>query len=166
MFWTPRLPYLFRYGKQEFTYPLEDEILMGQVEDVAILKDDGHLFVLLQGLNVLQGKLVFVSHAVFIKETFTPSVRIYRAFSSIMLYLICLYIGSATNLHYSFNSSIATTTGRAPTAIDNTPIASVKNPKSISYIYLWILLVVAMLRPFLLLCRSSLDTCLGVGGLI
>ena len=69
MFWTPRLLYLFRYGKQEFSYPLEDEILMGQVEDVAILKGDGHLFVLLQGLNVLQGKLVFVSHAVFIKET-------------------------------------------------------------------------------------------------
>ena len=69
MFWTPRLLYLFRYGKQEFPYPLEDEILMGQVEDVAILKGDGHLFVLLQGLNVLQWEFVFVSHAVFIKET-------------------------------------------------------------------------------------------------
>ena len=74
-----------------------------------------------------------------------------------MLYLICLYIGSATNfaLYYSFNSSIATTTGTALPAIDSTPIASAKNPKSISYIYLWILLVVTILRPFLLLCRRG-----------
>ena len=97
MFWTPRLLYLFRYGKQEFSYPFEYEILMGQVEDVAILKGDGHLFVLLQGLNVLQGKLVFISHIIFIKRL-TPSVRIYRAFSSIMLYTFYLTLGGITQL--------------------------------------------------------------------
>ena len=55
-----------------------------------------------------------------------------------MLYLIWLYIGSATNfaLYYSFNSSIATTTGTALVAIDNIPIASAKKSKSISYIFM------------------------------
>ena len=97
----------------------------------------------------------------------TCSVNLYRAFSIIMLYLIWLYIGSATNfaLYYSFNSSIATTTGTALVAIDNIPIDSAKKSKSISYIYLWILLVVTILRPFLLLCRSSLYTYSGVGGI-
>ena len=100
----------------------------------------------------------------FLLKRLTCSVNLYRAFSIIMLYLIWLYIGSATNfaLYYSFNSSIATTTGTALVAIDNIPIDSAKKSKSISYIYLWSLLVVAMLRPFLLLCRSSLYTCLGV----
>ena len=82
MFWTPRLLYLFRYGKQEFSYPLEYKILMGQVKDVAILKGDGHLFVLLQGLNVLQVKLVFMSHIFSIKETYLQ----YPYFSSLFCY--------------------------------------------------------------------------------
>ena len=97
MFWTPCLLYLFRYGKQESAYPLEDEVLMFKEEDGLILKDDGHLlFILFQRLYSLQGEFVFMSHIIFIKRL-TPSVRIYRAFSIIMLYLICLYIGSATN---------------------------------------------------------------------
>ena len=83
MFWTPRLLYLFRYGKQEFPYSLEDEVPMFKEEDGLILKDDGHLlFVLLQGLNVLQGKFIFVSHIIFIKRL-TCSVNI-TTFSTIM----------------------------------------------------------------------------------
>ena len=39
-------------------------------------------------------------------------------------------------LYYSFNSSIATTTGTALAAIDNTPIASAKKSNSISYIFM------------------------------
>ena len=88
MFWTPRLLYLFRYSKQEFTYPFEDEILMGQVEDVAILKGDGHLLVLFQGLNVLQGEFVFVSHIFSIKETYLQCQSLSSLFCYYALYLL------------------------------------------------------------------------------
>ena len=89
MFWTPRLLYLFRYGKQELPYPLEDETFMGQVKDVAILKGDGHLlFILFQGLNVLQGEFVFVSHIFSIKETYLQCPYLSSLFCYCGIYLL------------------------------------------------------------------------------